>query len=243
MPLIRSAAFGLIAFLLLSCAPKQALMLGPAVPYEGQVTVDALRKSIVFDSMKAVRSEVKARIFKGGKKLGSFKGVFLYRYPGFTRLRAFDLFGAPVMDMVLASGTMQVYFPGSDVLYKGRAPALGAPEDAGYSVGFEDEMYVLYSEEPSRNRRVFYFDPVTLRNTGMTVYMDGNKFITADFARFSGPAPMAIRLSFINGFKVEMELREPEVNGKVPLELFGPIGRGGTTVLPLGRLMRKAQGD
>lgn len=238
MPFIRAAALGIVALLLVSCAPKQALRPEPAVPYEGPVTVDALRKFIVFDGMKAVRSEVKARVIKQGKKKGSFKGVFLYRYPGFMRLRAFDLFGAQAMDMVSAPGLMQVYFPGSDVLYEGRAPALGAPEDAEYSMGFENGMYVLHAQEQAGDGRAFYFDPVTLRNTGMAVYMDGNKFITADFARFSGPVPMAIRLSFANGFAVEMQLKEPEVNGDVPLEFFDPIGHEGRAVLPLERLMR-----
>ena len=118
------------------------------------------------------------------------------------------------------------------------APALGMPEDAEYSMYFENEMYVLYTQEQRGDGREFYFDCVTLRNTGMAVYMEGNKFITADFARFSGPVPMAIRLSFANGFAVEMELREPEVNGEVPLEFFDPIGREGRAVLPLERLMR-----
>jgi hypothetical protein len=246
MSVPRSAILGIITILLVSCAPKWGFRPETGVPYEGPVTVDALRKSIVFNDLRAVRSEVKAKVLKQGisggrdKKIGKFKGVFLYLYPEHMRLRAYDPFGAPVMDMVSASGLTQVYFPGNGVLYEGSAPALGVPDDALYEMKTYEDRYILIAHELGLDRREYYFDPVTLRNTGMAVYMDGKRFLVADFAAFSGPAPMRIRLSFANGFIVEMELKKPAINGEVPLRFFDPIEHRDRTVLPLERLMRSS---
>ena len=250
MPFHRSAILGIIAILLVSCAPKWGFRPETGVPYEGPVTVDALRKSIVFNDLRAVRSEVKARVLRQGisgerdKKIGKFKGVFLYLYPGHMRLRAYDPFGAPVMDMVSASGMTQVYFPGNGVLYEGRAQSIGVPDDALddalYEMKIYEDRYVLIAHERGLDKREYYFNPVTLRNTGMAVYVDGKRFMMADFAAFSGPAPMRIRLSFANGFIVEMELKKPAINGEVPLRFFDPISHGDMTVLPLERLMRSS---
>jgi hypothetical protein len=243
MPVHRLTVLGIIFILLVSCAPKWGFRPEPGVPYEGPVTVNALRSSIVFNDLRAIRSEVRASVLRQvrpkGKvrKIGKFKGVFLYLYPGHMRLRAYDPFGAPAMDMVSASSLTQVYFPGNGVLYEGIAPAIGVPDKALYEMKTYEDRHVLIAHEEGLDRREYYFDPVTLRNRGMTVYVAGEKFIEADFAAFSGPAPMFIRLSFSNGFIVEMKLKKPAINGEVPLRFFDPIEHRDKTVLPLESLM------
>jgi hypothetical protein len=232
----------LVCFLLLSCAKKPAVRPPePVEPYEGPVNVEVLKDFLVFSTMKAVQSEVDVKVLRGEKKMGKSRGVFLFEAPGSMRLRLFGPFGATVMDMVVASETMQVYIPRSNILYEGKSPTFGLPSGAAFSMEKAVEGYVLHAFRPKGDGLElvgrYYFDPVTLRNTGMTAFREGMRFMEADFGEFSGSAPMFIRMSFFNGFVMEMSLREPEFGEEARGDYFMPISHGGKRVLPLQSLL------
>jgi hypothetical protein len=231
-----------LCILLSSCAKEHAVgPIGPELPFRGPVTIQALRDNLLFNTVSAIRSEVRARVFKDNKNLGRFSGVILFRSPGHMRLRIFDLFGSTVMDMVSDPELMQISIPAKGLLYEGETSMFGAPPKAKYSMENGEDHHVLYafknSDSGIERLGKYSFDPLTLRNTGMTSYLNGMEFMTAGFDRFSGPVPMFISISFFNGFVIEMTLDEPELNGDIPDGNFSPVPAHGNSLLPLESLL------
>jgi len=246
----RTHSFLLLALflLVLSCAGTVKPPESPGEPaaadvYRGPVDLKILKDSVAFRHIESLRSQVGVTVYKdGGREEGSFKGIFAYKSPGMIRLRLLSPLGVTAMDMLVANGLLQVYIPHNGTLYEGEAPLLNMPEDAFYGMEVEKESYVLYAFKPSsgvRSGKVmqiagkFTFHPLTLWNTGISVYKEGRRYVSLLLGDYAGRVPHFIRFSFPNGFVMEMALENPSVDEEVPGSYFDPISSRGKEVLPI----------
>lgn len=240
---LRNTGFAVLCLMLFSCAGKQVLQPPETVkPFEGPVTVNVLKERLFFQSIGTLSSEVSVRVFRGRKKMGTFQGVFAYMFPDSIKLRVFDPFGLTAMEM-LTSGTMiQVFIPQDNLLYEGNIPSLRMPPGSLYSIEETKAGYILYAFRPGGDTLELTgkhsFLRRTLLNTAVSVYRNGRRFISINFDDFSQTVPMSIRMSFFNGFVMEMTLKEPEINEEIPPEYFEPLGHQGRSVLPVQLLYR-----
>jgi hypothetical protein len=235
-----------ITLSLTGCAKRQvAAPVVPSVepePYRGPVTVEVLKGSRAFEGITTLRSEVKARVFRHGEKEGTFKGIFAFRAPNNVRLKLLSPIGLTAMEMVITNGEMQMFVPHRDTLYEGPSPRLSMPADAVYGMEIEEDGYILYAFRPYANvmelMGKYSFQADTLRNTGVTIYRDGRRYMGVMFGDFSGRVPGVVSLSFFNGYIMDLELQEPEADVDIPEKFFAPIEpTGDTQVVPLKFMM------
>jgi outer membrane lipoprotein-sorting protein len=227
---VRAASLFLFLLLLAvsGCVKRQTVAPPvPLSPYKGPVNADVLKEHRVFQGIATLRAEVKTKVFKYDKKQGTFKGLFAYRAPNDVRLKLLSPMGLTAMEMIITSGKMQMYVPHRDTLYEGPAPRLAMPPDAVYGMAEEEGAYVLYAFRPHSNVMEmigkYSFQPDTLANTGVTIYRDGSSYLGVMLSEYSGKIPTVIRLSFFNGYVMELELQEPEVDVDLPDKYFEPI--------------------
>ena len=262
----RPFIFILLCLILSSCAKKQVVRPPEVRAFEGPVTVEVLKGSVLFSNIDTMKSEVDVRVFKGDKKIGRFKGVFAYRFPDSMKLRVFDPFGFTAMDMLTSGTLLQVLIPQSNFLYVGKIPSLKLPPGLLYSMERGKYEYVLYafstgvvdpaaakamagmSAEASGGggqdlelRGKYSFRRRTLQNTGVSVYKNGERFIGMAFDDFSGKLPMFMRLSFLNGFVAEMRLKEPVINSEITPRYFEPYEHKDRRVMPIQWLYRMGE--
>lgn len=233
---------GFIFLNVFSCAKRPALVppaaLLPVPP--GTVTVEALKDSIAFKDLRSMKSEVSVKVAREGEGLGSFAGIFAYRAPGSMRLRLLSALGITAMDVMVNDGLAQLYVPREKTIYEGRLPSLGLPRNALFGVEFERDAYVLYAFKPMGEAfeiaGKYSFDPASLRNTGISLYSGGSRFVGAVLGEYQGKLPMYMRLSLGNGLVMEIAFKNPETGMEVPERYFTPFEEGDRKVLPLRRL-------
>ncbi len=244
-PAFRVALAVLLSLALVSCAKRPALKPPEqaVAPYEGPVTIEALKNSSVFRKIKALKSEVRVRVYRDGRKVGSFRGVLLYEQPSSVRMRLFNAFGSTAVDLLHSDGLLQLYMPGKRHLYEGRTPL---PKKLSHTLGDDGKSYVLFAHSPDGGGpgpvATYTYDRRTLLNTGIRVYRDGESFLDIRFDNFSGTIPYTATMSLLNGYSMRMELKRPSLDPVVSSEFFEPFGHEGKKVFPLRLILREREG-
>lgn len=215
----------------------------PSLPeplFKGPVTMDTLRDSLAFRNIGSLKSEVSVKVTRGGERLGTFKGIFAYRSPGSMRLRLLSPMGVTAVEVLMSGDLLQLHMTPKKILYEGDAPDIAMPREAFYGMEVERESYILYAFKPRKGvmelTGKYSFHPLTLKNTGITLYTGGSRFVGIMLGDYSGELPMYMRLSFFNGYVMELTFKAPEVGADVPEKYFAPINGSGKTVLPLRAL-------
>ncbi|MGD2080620.1 MAG: hypothetical protein PVJ36_05785 [Nitrospirota bacterium] len=219
------------------------LSLEEAPPYEGPVTVKALRDSMALKGIGGLRSEARVRVKRGGKGLGTYKGALAFEGPDLLRLRVYGAFATTGLEAVHARGRLQIFIPQEGVLYEGESPAYA--DDLTYSVrdtGGDYELLVHESHDGANRLQASYvFDRETLLNREVNFYDAGEMYLRISFARYLGGVPMSASIELYGGYSAEVELIEPERVEDLPDELFGPIPRGHAMVMPLELIVEQAR--
>lgn len=239
-----------------ACAKKEALMPLSFKPYEGVVTVEALRKSLIFDDIKSIRSEVTIGILKGGKTIEAFEGIIAYMKPDSLNMRFFGPLGLTAAEVILLNNYVQVYIPFKNTLYEGEIPHLLGQLPSGeaiYSIDETDEGYALNEFRPSVGsqsdketmeiKRRYTFSRAVLLNTGIAVYDKGERFADVSFGDFSdSKLPMTVNVFLSNGFAMDIRLIEPVVDAEISVDFFKPKSHKDIEVKPLKELFEKGKG-
>ena len=107
---------------LFSCAPKEALRRAEPAPYEGTVTVEALKQSVGFGNVRSIKALADVTVYKQGKNEGSMNGVFAYMAPRKMRIDLFGPFGLTVTEVLISGDLLQVSVPQKNILYEWNDP-------------------------------------------------------------------------------------------------------------------------
>jgi hypothetical protein len=216
----------------------------PEAPtYEGIVNVEVLKDRRILKNIKSLRSEVKVKLKRGKKSLGSFKGALLFEQPGSVRLRVYSPLGSGGVDIVHLNGLLQVFIPEQGVLYEGRSPA--TKTELSYYMENEDKRYTLFAlkaEEWGTSVYASYvYDKRALLNKKITMYKGGERFVVMRFRDFIDGVPMRAKFELFSGYTMYLDLLKPEIDIDVSPELFELYGHGGLTVLPLERILTEGR--
>jgi len=230
---------GLFVLLILSlalsaCAKKEVLRRTEIVPYQGPVTVEALKQSIGFGKVSSLKAHAEVSITKQGEYKGSMNGIFAYKAPGKIRITLFGPFGLTVADIVVSGEFLQLHIPSKNLLYEWNSPDLSFSglinSHFRYEMEAEDDRYVLFaykSDELNYDIAAKYlFDRIYLLNQEICFYKDGAEFIKAEFEDHNGRVPARTRLTLSNGLVLEIALQEPEFEADIPDEYFRAIEHG-----------------
>lgn len=252
--LMRIASITLAALLVASCmgtAPvRPPLHEMPA--YDGPVSPEALAGRLAFSALEQVpgmSAEVRASIYRSGKKKGNFGGVIGIRQPDDIKLILQGAMGGTVLDMVRSDGTMEAYLPSKDTLYVGSAPSLMPPPGSALMLTMveHDEgagEYELTASIGGRVVRSYSFDARSALNTRATVYERGRPHMMAAFSGYAAivnstlPLPQEISIEHAAGFRVEFIIKDPETGRAIPDKFFR-LGRAAAKVHDLDAFMRE----
>lgn len=242
---MKATAKGLLLFfvcaIFFSCAPR--LRVPEAPTYEGPVNVEVLKDRRVLKNIRTLRSEVKVKLKWGKKNLGSFKGAIIFENPESIRLRIYGPFGSDGVDIIHVNGVLQILIPDQGILYEGRSPATKA--ELSYYMEDNDSHYKLFAikaeEWGTSIYASYWYDKRALLNRKVTLYKGSENFVVMRFADFIGGVPMRAKFELFNGYKIYLDLIEPEVNVDVSPDFFELYSHGGLTVLPLERLFTEGR--
>lgn len=244
-PVMKTTVKGFLLFFicaaLFSCAPR--LRVPEAPTYEGPVNVEVLKERRALKNVRTLRSEVKVKLKWGKKSLGSYKGALLFEQTDSIRLRVYSPFGSGGVDIVHLKGLLQVLIAEQGILYEGDSPATN--KELSYYMEDKDSHYKLFATKAEEWGTSIYasysYDKRTLLNKKVTIYDEGDKFVVMRFTDFIDGVPMRAKFELYNGYKMYLDLREPEVDVDVSPEFFELYGHGGLTVLPLERLFTEGR--
>ena len=225
-----------ICFALASCAifgPRRIEM--PA--YTGLVSVEALSNRIAFSGVEGLRSEIRASVYQGGKKAGTFSGSFVFRAPDDMRIVLYNTFGTTIMDIVKANGTIEAYMPSEDAMYIGPAPSLMPPEGSVIRLERLESAYRLIASYDGADLRMYDFDlRSAVHSVAMVPPLDDAPAMRAEFydytpnlpdndsVKIPSSVPGTIVLNYGDTLKLVMTLKDPDISRPVPERLF-PLGR------------------
>jgi hypothetical protein len=205
--------------------------------------VEALRDSMAFKGVSGLRSEVRVRVRREGKGLGTYKGSLAFESPDLLRLRVYGALGNAGLEAVHSRGLLQIYFPQERVLYEGKSPASGG--GLAYNMRDSGGDYELLAYEShngaTRLRASYVFDRETLLNKEINFYDSDERYLTISFARYLGGVPMSMSVDLFGGYSADVELIDPERVDDLPDELFKPIPRGDAIVMPLELIVEQAR--
>jgi hypothetical protein len=240
MAFLRYLVLASVMVSFVSCAGPRVRVPEPK-PYEGPVDVEVLKSFRVFKDVTSVRSEVRVKIKRGKKRLGTLKGSLIFHEPDYFRLRVYSPIGTAGMDLLHADGMIQAYVPDEGVIYEGPSPA--TKKELRFRMEENDNEYILYAlkteEWGTKIHASYEYDHRTLINKKLTVYNSGEKFVDMSFKDFLGTVPLRARFELMEGYTMYLDLLAPEINVDVSPELFEFMDHGGLTVLPLERIMRE----
>jgi hypothetical protein len=216
----------------------------PEAPtYEGPVNVEVLKDRRILKNIRTLKSEVKVKLKKGKKSLGSFKGALLFEQPGSVRLRVYSPLGSGGVDIVHLNGLLQVFIPEQGVLYEGPSPDMKT--ELSYYMENKDNYYKLFAlkaEEWGTSIYASYsYDKRALLNKKVTMYKGGERFVVMRFRDFIDGLPMRAKFELFSGYTIYLDLLEPEVDVDVSPDFFELYGHGGLTVLPLNRILNEGR--
>lgn len=225
-----------VCLLLASCA-----LFGPrrpeAPPYTGPVSVEALSNRMAFSGVDGLRAEIRARVYQGDKKVGSFSGSFVFRAPDDMRVVLYNAFGTTVMDIVKAAGSIEAYVPSEDAMYIG--PALSLMPSGGTVMRLEqvEEAYRLVASGGQGNLRMYDFDlRSAVHSSSVVISNEGIPAIRAEFydynawesdgaaSKIPATVPGGVSIDYGGSLRLMMTLKEPDTSRPVPDRLF-PLGR------------------
>ncbi len=231
----RAIAIIIISAIIMSaCSIRPRVVVAPEPP-RFEVTVESLKKRRAFEGVLGLRSEVKARITRDGRKVGGFKGALAFRPPDTMRLRMFTPFGNTVADLVRVVGRTEVYVPGKERVYVGWTPPLKAPEDAQYQAGLYKGWPVLDVTSKGELAVRYRYDPATGKNTSIEAFSEGKRALEVRLSEHDGNVPGKIVFDF-GGIAIEMELEFPEIVEGLEDRLFHPFDKEDREILPLDAL-------
>ena len=233
----RAIAIIIISAIIMSaCSIRPRVVVAPEPP-RFEVTVESLMKRRAFEGVQGLRSEVKVRITRNGRKVGGFKGALAYRPPDTMRLRMFTPFGTTAADLVRVVGRTEVYVPGKERVYVGWTPPLRAPEDAQYQAGLYEGWPVLDVTSKGELAVRYRYDPATGKNTSIEAFSggEGKRALEVRLSEYDGPVPGKIVFDF-GGIAIEMKLEMPDIVEGLEDRLFHPFQKEDREILPLDAL-------
>lgn|GEM_PF-2579726 len=239
---LKLAILATLGITVLSCAgPK--IKVPPPEPFIGTVDVEALKDHRVLHDVTSFKSEVKVKIMRGKKNLGTFKGALIFNSPDNFRMRVYSPFGSVGVDIIHANGLVQAYVPEQNVLYEGSSPATKA--ELNFRMDENDKSYNLMALIPKRwGTRIYAtysFEKKALQNRNMTIYEDGEKFAKMQFRDYIGGVPLRARVDMMSGYVLYIYLQLPETGVELDPELFEPFSHDGVEVLPLKRILTEGR--
>ena len=232
-----------------SCAPKEVLRRAGPAPYEGTVTVDALKQSVGFGNIGSIKALADVTVYKQGKNEASMNGAFGYKAPGKMRIDLFGPFGLTVTELLISGDLLQVSVPQKNLLYEWNSPEVSftglMKSGFRYEKGEEGDMYVLFAySTDGHNSEVaakYYFDRTYLLNRAISLYRDGSEVIKAEFDDFNGRVPERIKITLSSGLAINIALQESEFDSDIPDEYFKTIEHGDKQIKPFEELLKRLE--
>ena len=246
--LIGICAWAILAPLTGCVGGKEIVRQPEVAPYQGTVTVEALKQSVGFGDVRTLKALAEVKVFRKGEPAGSFNGVFGYKAPDSLKAVFFGPFGLTVMEMLASRELLQVYLPPKNSLYEMKSPEIAFSSLLNndrflLAMQEEDDHYALYAydrdgagEGPVMK---YLFDRTYLLNREVILYRAAGETVTISFGNFNGRVPEKIGLAFGSGTEMEITLQEPEFDAEIPGEYFAAIEHGDRKVLPLRELLRR----
>lgn len=243
--LLKAALF-VISMSMFSCAPKEVLRRPGPGPYEGIVTIEALKQSVGFGNVKSIKALAKVTVYKQGSNEGSMNGVVGYKSPRQMRIDLFGPFGLTVTELLISGDLLQILVPQKNILYEWNSPEIsftGLMQGAfRYEMAEEGDMHVLFAYladgENSEVAAKYYFDRTYLLNRAISLYKDGPEVIKAEFDDFNGRVPERIKITLSSGLAVNIALQEAEFDSDIPDEYFKTIEHGDKQIKPFEELLK-----
>lgn len=143
---------------------------------------------IAFDHVNTLSGTSSIRIYKEEEYVAYLTGALTYRKPNMMAIAVFGPFGTTVMKVLIADGSLEIYIPKKDTLYK---TDLGIPfllpdskilKDYEASVTETDNDYILGLYSSSDNNYTlsskYFFDKEPLRNYKIEKYNSDNPIFT-----------------------------------------------------------------
>ena len=199
-----------LALLISACAARGPLR-PPAPDYLGPLTAGALTERIAFSNIPGMRSEVKATIYRGQKKLRTLSGALIMRMPDDMRIVLYDPFGNTAVDIVISKGMLEAYVPSEGSIYTGPAPSLMPPVGSEFRLTTGKKRHLLQAIVQGRIAREYAFDAQTALNTGVRIREQGMPAYKADFRGHYGTLPGAMTLSYADTFRLDLVMKDAEV--------------------------------
>lgn len=224
----------ILSLALFSCAKKEALRRTEIGPYQGPVTVEALKQSIGFGNVRSLKALAEVSITKQGEYEGGMNGIFAYKAPGKMRITLFGPFGLTLSEIVISGELLQLSVPSKNILYEWDSPEVSFSglmnSRFRYEMGVEADGYVLLAyksdELNSDVAAKYFFDRTYLLNREIFFYKDGSEVMKAEFNDYNGRVPERTRLTLANGLVLDIDLKEPVFDSDIPDEYFRAIEHG-----------------
>ena len=234
---------------LFSCAPKEVLRRTEPAPYEGMITVEALKQSVGFGNVRSIKALAEVTVYKKGGNKGSMNGVFAYKAPRKMRIDLFGPFGLTVTELLISGDLLQVTVPQKNILYEGNAPEVSftglMKRGFRYEMGEEGDMHVLFAYlADGQNNDVaakYYFDRTFLLNRAMSLYKNGSEVIKTEFDDFNGRVPERIKIMLSGGLVMDIALQESEFDSDIPDEYFKAIEHGDKKIKSFEELLKRPE--
>lgn len=248
-----------------SCA-KKPLLRAPAPilrGYPAPPTVEVLKRALLFNQIKSIKSEVTVEVSMDGAKHRSFEGVLFYTAPHLANIRFFSPLGLTALEVVFADNLLQVYIPHKNTIYEDNLSSLENKTQLGdtnisYSMEEEEDSFILvafrHSEGKTELTCKYTFSHNIPLNTGITLYSKGEKLVDILFDEWSqttnpesvgtnteGSAtlvPISIKV-FLSRYVIKIRLIEPEINTGLRRDYFEPKEHLNKEIKPLKELLKK----
>lgn len=227
----------ILILVVVSCAKTQSVKQTETKKITGTVTIELLKKAIVFKNLTSVKSAVSVKILHGDDSKGEFNGVFVYRNPDKTNIRIFGPMGLNAMQMNIAGSSLQIYIPPKNLIYEGTLPfSAGDLSGTEYKYSFEElkDKYILYVLKNSGSSMEllgkYSFEKDTLFNNSARFYYSGKQAIEITYSDFIDEIPRIIKMAFPNGSAMELTMKEPYLNTNIPDDYFKPVDKTGREI-------------
>lgn len=227
----------LILILVISCAKTPAVKQTETKKITVPVTIELLKNSRVFKNITSVKSVVSVKVSHGDDSKGEFNGIFAYKTPDKTNIRIFGPMGLNTMHMNITDSSLQIYIPPKNLIYEGTLPfSAGDLSEREYKYSFEElkEKYILYVLKNSGSSLElvgkYNFKKDTLFNSSTYFYSNGKHVMEITYSDFVNEVPRNIKMIFLNGFIMELTMKEPYLNTNIPDDYFNPVEKTGKEI-------------